>query len=304
MDSSQINLSELPQYSQWKITGYVQVVWFILILIGALATYIPNFTVVRTNFRVFLVSFTLYNIFKIAGGITSIILFHNKTFSTNVYIATYVFDSISLGSLIKCLTPFIQIMINDGFQTPQYFDRNSPLTSKDKEKLAKKNRIFKLLTVVIVVAIILSIIAATQIDFSTATPNSTSNTLFKVSSILFLACVILCTVSLIHILTINAYYIKFAILILICVPLLIVRVIYSIISSFHGIDYTSPYLLVFGDYRYYAFMVLLCEGLVAPLYLVTMNYFIYKLKQVNPPTYDASDVERADSEVHFTKDNY
>lgn len=52
--------------------------------------------------------------------------------------------------------------------------------------------------------------------------------------------------------------------------ILIVRCAYSIMTTFHGINFEEPskYMILFGDYKYYTFMGLMIEGLAAICILI------------------------------------
>ncbi|KAK6461100.1 hypothetical protein DFJ63DRAFT_337008 [Scheffersomyces coipomensis] len=298
MSGQSVNLSELPYSEQWKIVGYVQIAWFAIVLAAAIASYFKSFSIVKNHFKGFAVSFTIFSTFKLVGGITSTILFKGSTFNSGVYIATYIFDSISLGALLRSLFPFIQVMLDNGFENqtpPSYVDKDgllsgtvnnvnqrggliSGLLTKTDKNGKPQNPVFRVLFLVVLAAIIISIIGSSKISFTT--PSSEANSLLRVSSILFIAAIVLLSILLGYIFFTRTEYARFAAIIALAIPFVFIRCLYSVLSSFHGVSYTSPYLLVFGDYKYYAFMALMCEGIASIIYLLSLNIFINHYKSL------------------------
>lgn len=271
---------------------------------------------VDANLRktVFLASFffTVFSSFKIAGGVCAIIQVDLKTPSTGLMIATYILDTTSLGFLLKTIVNYLDYMM---FPRPpdspatggilgflgkggksDFQEVNIGLTSrKDSEGFSvdsqptdpKKNigrfHPFRLTTLVITVAIVLSIVGAS--NMSSGSSGGVSGTMFKVASLLFLLALILLSGLLVYVYFQQPTFRAGVTIIMVSLVFYLVRIIYSIVLSFTGIDISSSsfnkFTLIFGDYKYYTFMAFLMELLIALMLFVISQWFLMR----NPTHY-------------------
>lgn len=300
----------VPYASEWRIVSIVQVAYFAIILITFLTGMFLKIFKVDANLRKTLftasIFFTLFSSFKIAGGICAIIQVDKKTPSTGLMIATYIFDSTSLGFLLKTIVNYLDYMM---FPRPSagpanggilgFFNKggNSDFSEvriglshrKDSESSAedlqptdpKKNigkfHPFRLTTLVILVAIILSIVGASQMSDGSS---GSSGTMFKVSSLLFLVSLILLFGLLVYIYFQQPTFRTGVTIIMFSLVFYLVRIIYSIVLSFSGINISSTsfnkFTLLFGDYKYYTFMAFLMELLIALMLFVISQWFLMR----------------------------
>ncbi|KAK6454720.1 uncharacterized protein RJT20DRAFT_60620 [Scheffersomyces xylosifermentans] len=276
-DATGFSLRELPYFHQWEAVFYVQLIWFALLVVGSLLLILINFShLFLAGLKGFAIYFSLFCALKTAGGICSVIFLHGSTMSEGVFIASYIFNSVSLGVLTKSMFPFLEKMMKGDptldekvEQRPLLHFNGSPITP------------LRILTLLLTVAIITSIVGATGIS---STPvSSTTTTMFKVSAVLFTVGVLAMAACLVYVGYKYSYYSKICWILFISVPLLIVRCSYSLASAFHGINFSSPsqFMIIFGDYKYYAFMSLLTEGIIGVIYLGTFFWFITSHKSLS-----------------------
>ena len=300
--------------SQWRIVSIVQVAYFAVILITFLTGMFVRIFKVDANLRktMFIVSlfFTVFCGFKIAGGVCATIQVDQNTPSTGLMIATYVLDSTSLGFLLKTVVNYLDYMMfpssSDGltnggilgvfgkggksdFQEIGLSNRkDSEGSSVDSQPTDPKKNIskfhpFRITTLVITVAIILSIIGACEM--SSGSSGSTSGTLFKVSSLLFLVALIVLFGLLLLVYLQRPTFRTGIAIIMLSMVFYLVRIIYSIVLSFTGINISSTsfnkFTLIFGDYKYYTFMAFLMELLIALMLFVISQWFLMR----NPTHY-------------------
>ncbi|KRZ99522.1 uncharacterized protein AC631_04712 [Debaryomyces fabryi] len=200
--------------------------------------------------------------------------------------ATYIFDNISLGVLIKCLLPFIELMITE--KDPEQLQGNPfkyDTGSEDQkidirnvgigslvESTLKKNLPFRLLTSLILAAVICTIVGSTSIS---SDGNNSGSTPLKVGTILFLVLIVVMGVFIVwgHIL--NKDHQLMAKILLVSIVFYIIRAVYSILSSFAGINFENPskYLMIFGKYQYYTFMGFLEECIISIILLINLIVF-------------------------------
>lgn len=266
---------------EWEIVSYVQIIFFVLLLGSFLVVLFvkPRNETNGKMIRVFSIYFGIFNLFKIVGGICALVLLHQSKAKVGLTIATYIFDTVSLGVLIKSLLPFVEAMTTDREQLAK-FDENpfkfEAGSNASVEVPVKKNLPFKLLTVVILVAVILSIVGASLLDSDPGTSRST----LKASSILYLVAILLMGALIVWGFTLNTEFSGSGRLLLVALLFFIVRASYSIISSFAGISFDSPskYILLYGDWYYYCFLALLPECIIGVFLLVNCLWFLYNVR--------------------------
>ncbi|CAK7895012.1 hypothetical protein CAAN1_05S01112 [[Candida] anglica] len=283
--------------SDWKILAYVQLVYFALFAIAFTISVIQILGVRRNAISTFDAGinkiikfyglyFGLFILCKIAGGACAIVLYSLKTSNTNLYIATYVLDSVSISMLIKSFLPLIEFLIDKRTEVLDHqHDIHNPdfKKSPDYELPPKpKYHPFQVLTVLLLVGLILSIVASSSMDSSSA---SSYKTLLKASAFIFLAVILIITGILAFSVSFfsNSIYahgyllVSQAYILLLAMPFMLIRVIYSLLSAFSGANilsgHPSKYTLLLGDYKYYTFMAFAEECIISIILLFSMYYF-------------------------------
>lgn len=290
----------------WKIVSYVQIAFYVLIAIVDVFV-ILRFISARRNrntswgkgvnniFKFYLIYFSLFIVFKIAGGVCAAILFHQDTFPLGLTIATFIFDSISLGILIKSVLPLIEYFLDlrsDIVTGTVNLEEEYKLTEEGEAyERPEKGRYhpFKILTLILMGAVICSIVASSEMSSSP----STYKTCIKISAILFLVVVLIVTAILfftISFFSSSAYphasiITQQAIILLIACPFLLIRVIYSILSAFSNSNIASStpgkFTLLFGDYVYYTFLGFIEECIIALIIIFSVFYFINNVNHMH-----------------------
>lgn len=272
---------QLPNYTGWEIVSYVQIFVFFIFLIEFIISII--FKLKKRNelkpMLPFFILFGLFLLLKVAGGILALVFMHQQNFQLSLFIPTYVFDTVSLGFITRSISSLIQHMFNQ--QGGLHNGRSPPIPNVEYKandienqseeihtNFAKKFWPFKLVTIVLIVAVILSIYGTSEA--SETNPPSSVGTFLRTSSILFLVGVILMIAILVFMLSIGDKFNIIAKLLISGLVILIVRCAYSIMTTFHGINFEEPskYMILFGDYKYYTFMGLMIEGLAAICILI------------------------------------
>lgn len=274
--------------TSWEIVAYVQVIFFAIMLIGLGAVVVLKWTkgTDRGIIKKFVGYFGLFTVFKVAGGICGIILLHQSQYSSGLTMATYILDNISLGLLIKSVLPFLELMVTEKdpkalVGNPFKYETGSEDQTMDVRKMGlgtlvettlKKNLPFRVLTLVITAAVICTIVGATGINSSGKNSGSSP---MKAGSILFLVVIILMAILIAWGHSLNADHRTMAKILLGSIAFFITRAVYSILSSFAGIDFENPskFLLIFGEYQYYTFMGFLEECIISIILLV--NLFVF-----------------------------
>ncbi|CAI5756344.1 unnamed protein product [Candida verbasci] len=194
---------------------------------------------------------------------------HLDNFNLGLYIATYIFDSISLGFLTRSVSSLLQHMIKE--QNPELiqYDTNSLEKGKPKEKLNFWP--FRILTVVLLAAVIINIVGTSELSEG----DTSSMPLIKASSILFLIGVVMIIALLVLVHLQSAQFSMIAKVLIAASVILIIRCIYSLLSAFHGISFSQPskYMIYFGQYKYYTFLGFLPESLAGILILIAFWYW-------------------------------
>ncbi|RLV82514.1 hypothetical protein JA9_003752 [Meyerozyma sp. JA9] len=297
----------VPYASQWRVVSIVQVAYFAVILITFLTGLLVRIFKVDAFLRktIFTVSiyFTLFSSFKIAGGVCATLQVDQKTPSEGLMIATYILDTTSLGFLLKTIVNYLDYMMfprspagPDNGENPDFQEteigfshrKDSEGSSVDLKPTDPKKKLsrfhpFRLTTLVITVAIVLSIVGASKM--SSGSGGSNSGTYFKVSSLLFLIALISSSGLLFWVYLQRPTFRTGVTIIMFSLVFYLVRIIYSIVSSFTGIDISSTsfnkFTLIFGDYKYYTFMAFLMESLIALMLFVISQWFLMR----NPTHY-------------------
>mmetsp|Transcript_2269 Transcript_2269/g.2492 ORF Transcript_2269/g.2492 Transcript_2269/m.2492 type:complete len:287 (-) Transcript_2269:2251-3111(-) len=274
--------------TSWEIVAYVQVIFFAIMLIGLVVVVVQKWTKGndRKIIRKFGGYFGLFTICKVAGGICGIILLHQSQYSSGLTMATYILDNISLGILIKCVLPFLELMVTEkdpealqgnpfkydnGSEDQKINFRNTGIGSLVETTL-KKNLPFRLLTLVILAAVICTIVGSSNIS---SDGNNSGTSPMKAGSILFLVLIVLMGALIIWGHSLNKDHQLMAKILLVSIIFYIIRSIYSILSSFAGINFENPskYLLIFGQYQYYTFMGFLEECIISITLLMNLIAF-------------------------------
>ncbi|RCK67627.1 hypothetical protein Cantr_03434 [Candida viswanathii] len=277
---------QLHNYTEWEAVSYVQLFIFAIFFVEFAFSIIYK---LRKKAQLkpilpFCILFSLFVLLKLTGGILGLVFMHQLTFNLNLFIPTYIFDTISLGFITRSISSLIEHMLNhqdaaDSGQLPQrpmiQFKVDDIETQKDADdnSFAKNFWPFKLVTVVLLVAVALSIAGTSQ---ATETdPPSSVGTLLKTSSVLFLIGVLLMIGILVYILCMGEQFNTVAKLLILCLVILIVRCVYSMLAAFHGISFQTPnkYMILFGDYKYYTFLGLMIEALAGIGVLATFWYW-------------------------------
>lgn len=301
----------LQQTEGWKAVSGVQLGVFIL-AIGAFFSITVIQIRKGFKLKTILPFFILMIIFngvKIAGGILGLVFLGNEKFSESLFIATYICDSISLGFITRAVSSLVQGIVAFKIDDPQdgnahreidsdsesnksaggfrkgpgdeesatrYVSKDFSLNprndiSKKVENLKKAP--FRILTIVLIAAVITNVIGTSQLDSDDSSSNTTEQALIKASAVLFVVGV----VGLIAVLTyisVTAKHCAFISQLLIAaLVILIIRCVYSLISAFHGINFNSPsmYILMFGLPKYYGCLALFPE-IVADIILLVAYY--------------------------------
>lgn len=285
----------------------MQVAFFAIILITFLTGMFLRISRVdatlRKNLFVVTFFFTMFSSFKIGGGICAIIQVDQDKPSIGLMIATYILDTASLGFLLKSILNYLDYMMfprpssssNGGilgifkksgsdFEEVRITNRKDSDTSTedlrptDPKKDLSKFHPFRLTTVVITVAIILSIVGACEM--SDGSTGGSAETYFRVSSLLFLATLISIFGLLVYIYFQQPSFKSGIRIIMFSLVFYLVRIIYSIVLSFTGINISSTsfnkFTLIFGDYKYYTFMGFLMELLIAIMLFIISQWFLMR----------------------------
>lgn len=286
----------------------MQVAFFAVILITFLTgMFLRIFRVdatLRKNLFIVTFFFTMFSSFKIGGGFCAIIQVDQDKPSTGLMIATYILDTASLGFLLKSIVNYLDYMMfprpssssnggilgifnkggNSDFQEVRIGLSNrkdsesstEDMRPTDPKKDLSKFHPFRVTTVVIMVAIILSIVGACEM--SDGSSGGSTGTYFKVSSLLFLAALILVFGLLVYIYFQQPTFRSGIRIIMFSLVFYLVRIIYSIVLSFTGINISSTsfnkFTLIFGDYKYYTFMGFLMELLIAIMLFIISQWFL------------------------------
>lgn len=290
----------MSSLQHWKALTYFQIGFYVLIAIVDLLQIIQVFKA-RSNvegsfekgvtriFRSYLIYSTLFVICKITGGVLGAVLLNLKTANTNVLIATYVFDSVSLGFLIKTFLPIVEFVLDkrtDILNGVAGIDSDAKYQGEIERPKKGRYHPFRILTLVLLAAVICTIVASSSMSDNI----STYRACLKASALLFLAVVII-------MMAMVAYLIKFfktanyphsdivirlATIVLAATPFLIVRCVYSILSAFSNTNLfegvPSKYTLFAGDYVYYTFIAFVEECVVIILIILTVWYFLNKVE--------------------------
>lgn len=261
---------KIQYFQEWQAVCIVQVVWFsilsvvLVVLVAASVSSVSN----RKRFWTFCGYLGVFFVCKVVGGVLGLVFMHQHNFNENLYIATYVFDSISLGFMLKSMFPLISTML-----------RREKLFEEEKVpqelKILLKYGPLDLLTLIVLVAVILSIVGSNMLASSdgNAVPN-------KVSALLFLAATIVLAAIMLFINFDNPQYLVPARLLLLAAGILVIRCAYSILSTFNHLSlvHYSKYSLIFGDYKYFTFLALMEEALVGVVLLLTFQWFLRNRK--------------------------
>lgn len=274
--------------TNWEIVAYVQVIFFAIMLIGLGAVVLQKWTkgTDRGIIKRFGGYFGIFTACKVAGGACGIILLHQSHYSSGLTMATYILDNVSLGLLIKCVLPFLELMVTEKdsealVENPFKYDTGSEDQIMDVRKVGlgrlvgttlKKNLPFRVLTLVITAAVICTIVGATGINSNGQNSGSSP---MKAGSILFLVVMIFMAVLIAWGHSLNEDHRTMAKILLLSIAFYIIRAVYSILSSFAGINFENPskFLLIFGEYQYYTFMAFLEECIISMILLV--NLFVF-----------------------------
>lgn len=267
--------------TDWEIVAYVQLIFFAIILITLVVMVVLKYSnmldrKIITRFTAF---FGVFGACKVAGAICGIILLHQSKLSTDLTIATYIFDNVSMGVLIRCVMPFVELMVTEPEpeklkDNPFKYDNESKVLGHGVGTLVNmnpRNMPFKLLTLLIVAAIICTVVGTTNIDSSSSGPNSP----MRAGSILSLLSIIFMALLIIWRIRVSDEHKLTGKILLGSILFFIVRVSYSIVSSFAGVNFDKPskYLLIFGEYQYYTFMALMQECIISIILLINFYFF-------------------------------
>lgn len=310
-DKNHIYIMDLQHTEGWKAVSGVQLGIFLLAF-GAFiyVTFIQMKKGFKLKTVLpFFILMIIFNGVKIAGGILGLVFLGKKKFNNSLFIATYICDSISLGFITRAISSLVQGIIanklenspsgadNNNIDTDSRIDasvRGFPKGLEDEESATHFNATddsntpytnilsrldnlkkapFRILTLILIAAVITNIIGTSQLESDDLSSNSTEQTLIKVSAVLFVVGV----AGLIAVLTyisVTAEHCAFISQLLIAaLVVLIVRCIYSLVSAFHGINFSSPskYILMFGMPKYYGCLALLPE-IISDIILVVAYY--------------------------------
>lgn len=273
--------------TNWEIVAYVQLIFFAIMLIGLGAVVLQKWRkgTDRGIIKRFVGYFGIFTVCKVAGGVCGIILRHQSQYSSGLTMATYILDNVSLGLLIKSVLPFLELMVTEKdpealVENPFKYDTGSEDQMMDVRKMGigklvgttlKKNLPFRVLTLVITAAVICTIVGATGINSNGQNRSSP----MKAGSILFLVAIIFMAVLIAWGHSLNEDHRTMAKILLVSIAFYIIRAVYSILSSFAGINFENPskFLLIFGEYQYYTFMAFLEECIISMILLV--KFFVF-----------------------------
>ncbi|KAI5957517.1 hypothetical protein KGF57_003211 [Candida theae] len=295
----------------WKAVSGVQLGIFVITIGAFIAiTFIQIRKGLRIKTILpFCILMLVFNGVKIVGGILGLVFLGNKTFNNSLFIATYICDSISLGFITRAISSLVQdILANkvgdaqensnlshiDSYNASDGSGRRFRKGPEDEESSARyavkefplsshsgtlskvenlKKAPFRILTIVLLAAVITNIIGTSQLDSDDTSSNSTEQTLIRVSAVLFVVGVAGLIAVLAYISITSAHCAFISQLLIAALVVLIVRCVYSLISAFHGINFSSPskYILMFGMPKYYGCLALLPE-IVADIILLVAFY--------------------------------
>ncbi|KAI5964616.1 uncharacterized protein KGF55_001685 [Candida pseudojiufengensis] len=293
----------INQPTDWKAVSIVQLIFFILLMIAFIIITILQLRkgIKISSIRGFVIFLIIFQLAKIVGGITGLILLDSSKFNQNVFIATYICDSISYGFITRSISSLVQHMLKPeqefkNHQDNQTINSNGTLPTYDMEnqkfesnnnyhqtneniykinetKINKKSP-FYLITIIILAAVICNIYAMSNLA-GDSTPDDTTKTLIKVSAILFLIGMILLIFASIFVIFTRPEHRKSCQILIITLFILITRSIYSLISGFNGINFNQPnqYMLIFGKPKYYGCLALLPEGIAGILVMILFYHW-------------------------------
>ena len=263
----------------WKAIGYVEVIFYAITAMVLLLLFLFNRArYSRKNLNRVSIAYTsIFNIIKIAGGITMLVELYSK-FSEGLVIASYILNMASLGLLIKALLPmslwenwygkssFNEKISKADLEIKEYTSYNDDARRDKSEHFLKT-----LLNVLLSAATAITIAAGSTI---TTVPHVAS-TLYKIGSFLFLATILI--MIFLKVLKLHSWRAQpvFNTLIIVGCVLLLVRTCYNIVSAFEGVSLDEQHAhkstFMFGEYTYYCFMAFLEECLVI-LILIGLNF--------------------------------
>lgn len=264
-----------PQANEWKIVSYVQLVWFIIVLLwcGLITLVYFRRPQHKKAMFTFVGFFTVFCLLKVVGGALGVVTV--SSFTTGKYIGTYICDSTALGLLTRAIFPFVETMLKN--------ERNEKLSYKLLDSIPTRGALgrlnlhpFAILTLVVLVAVILSIVGSSQLASESLDSTSNIGVYFKVSGLLFLGAAIIILGILGWIFATKPRFHAAVFLLLASAIFLIIRCIYSVLSAFKGISFIHPsqYALLYGDFKYYTFLAFMMEAFVSVLYLITFHWFL------------------------------
>lgn len=275
---------KVEYFEEWQAVSYVQIIWFAVLAFANIVLLFTFYSRFLNKKQLWMFSgyFGVFTIAKIAGGVLGIIFLHKPEFVEGLYIAVYVCDSVSLGMLLKSSFPFIERMLKKDANPDQEMYNEEPVkgygpfdveTKSARPTLIQKYFLgpFQFLTLLVLVSVILSIVGSSQMSSSNA-----NVTPIKVSSLLFLAATLVLGGIVIYVNFNNPIYVFPARLLMCCAFLLVIRCLYSILSSFNHLSFTNPskFSLMFGDYKYFTFLALLMESLIGIALILTYQWFL------------------------------
>ncbi|KAI5951701.1 hypothetical protein KGF54_004776 [Candida jiufengensis] len=277
---------QISHSTDWKVISIIQLAFFILLMISFVLITLVQIRkgISLTSIRGFFIFLIVFQLAKIVGGITGIILLDSSNFNQNVFIATYICDSISYGFITRGVSSLIQHMLNTKDQDSHQRTSNVSVSTFDMEnqkfesteseykideKQVKKKSPFTIVTLILLAAVICNIVGMSNLSGSTA-PDNTTETLIKTSAVLFLVGMILLILASIYLIIVSPNNKPTCTLLIVILLILIIRCIYSLLSAFHGVNFNQPsqYMLIFGDSKYYGFLALLPEGVAGILIMV------------------------------------
>lgn len=267
---------KVTQFDQWQIVSYVQIIWFTVLAIVniVLISMFHNKVQNRKQLWIFSGYFGVFTLAKILGGILGLVFLHESKFNEGLYIAVYVFDSVSLGFLLKSIFPFIKCMLKKDVKGDEEM---YPSQSKWPEMNGAPAIIAKyflgpleVLTLFVLISVILSIVGSSKMA------SGGSLTENKVSSLMFLFATLVLAAIVIYVNFNNPHYVLPARLLILTSLILVVRCLYSIVAVFHNLSFTNPskYSLMFGDYKYFTFLSMLMECVVGVVLLFIYRWFL------------------------------
>ena len=298
---------DLQHTNGWKAISGSQLGLFVLAIGAFICITVIQ---VRKGFKIktilpFFILMIIFNGVKIVGGILGLVFLGNDHFNNGLFIATYICDSISLGFITRAISSLVQDVMTKKLQTPVGGDDNDVIDSdsdtngsirgftkgpEDEESAHHHNvsevsispfsRVenlkkapFKILTVVLIAAVMTNIIGTSQLESDGLSSNSTEQTLIKVSAVLFVVGVVGLIAVLVHISITASHCACIAQILIAALVVLIVRCVYSLLSAFHGINFNSPseYILMFGKPKFYGCLALYPE-ILANIILLIAHY--------------------------------